>query len=687
MDDAGAEGPALEHEVRRRARPVADVGHEMRIGPQMLGLPADPLGMRPVVGVLAGDEIALRLRERRVARDVGAAVARQADQPDARVALREFGDDLGGAVRARVVGHEDLEIAPGLARDRAQARADGVGAIESRHDHRDLHGVLDLRQGSRPVEIVDARLRGLGADDPEARRCAHRRRDRRDPVGTVAGFGRREAGGQQQEIGMGGGLGRGLGGEPGGLLDAPQPEQQRKAQRRDLGRSARALARGGRRLDPLERARALGRVPGFGAQQGEVERGAAAGLGGEVVLRADRLEFGDPRRAERPARLVEGARNVVALAVGAAPALALRREDVRVEPRHEGRRHPAPPRELQDPADRLRRAPARAPERGVVAFLEVETVAQRVVQDALEPSAFGLRAHERAFGAPPLRRLLVHPRARRRHLGLERLEPRLDQPAAPEPREQRQRRGLRGSGRRERAQRFGLRPADRRRRQPVARLERETVVARAERGEGVRDAGRVRIGGPVDQQHAARRQLRRPVAQQIRERRGRRPKIEMQQVDPGVGEAGRVRGVRARDLRPRPERFRRLVEGGARHGRRALGRAAEVDDARGPAGLDQPEGEGDVRGPAVVAQRARFPEQRLRGAGEYGLGRDVVLHPAAILLSGRLCARLAGCIAVSTARAVALTGPDGDREFRAPRPSGSTRSRRRRPQAGSSAGG
>ena len=274
--------------IRRRARPVADIGDQVRMGLQVLGLAAQPLGMRPVVGVLAGDEVAARLGQRRVARRIGAAVLGQPDQPDALVLLGQPGDEVGGAVGAGVVGDQDLEVPPGLARDRAQAGADRVRAVVGGHDHRDLHGAPDLFQFSGPAKIVDAGGPGAARPDQfDPRRGLIATADRGDPVDpAVLGRRRNAAGAQQQEVGLERRRGRRRGDHPVGLLDPAKLLEQRQLQYGGLDRAARAVAPVRHRAQRLERRGAPGRVA-FGVEQDQ------AALRMQPVRAVDRLARGD----------------------------------------------------------------------------------------------------------------------------------------------------------------------------------------------------------------------------------------------------------------------------------------------------------------------------------------------------------------------------------------------------------
>ena len=145
----------------------------------------DPLGMRPVVGVLHGDEIAARLGQRPVARAVASGVLRLPDQPEARIGAREIGGHVRARVVRRVVDHEDLEVRMGLLREAPQGRPEGRLRVVDGHDDRDQRPGGGSGPG-RAAQVVEREGgRGVAQGDPGQSGAREDRVDRREPRGVV----------------------------------------------------------------------------------------------------------------------------------------------------------------------------------------------------------------------------------------------------------------------------------------------------------------------------------------------------------------------------------------------------------------------------------------------------------------------------------------------------------------------
>ena len=145
----------------------------------------DPLGMRPVVGVLHGDEIAARLGQRPVARAVAPGVLSLPDQPEARIGPREIGGHVRARVAGRVIDHEDLQGRMGLVREAPQGRPEGRLGVVDGHDHRD-EGPGGGSGPGRAAQVVEReRCRGVAQGDAGQSGAREDRVDRREPRGVV----------------------------------------------------------------------------------------------------------------------------------------------------------------------------------------------------------------------------------------------------------------------------------------------------------------------------------------------------------------------------------------------------------------------------------------------------------------------------------------------------------------------
>ena len=94
------------------AHDTGGVGRGIGVGEQMTHLGFDLLRMSPVVGVVHGDELAGGFGKRAIACGIGASISGLAQNSHARV-----GESLQGGDRridARVIDHDDLDVAPGL---------------------------------------------------------------------------------------------------------------------------------------------------------------------------------------------------------------------------------------------------------------------------------------------------------------------------------------------------------------------------------------------------------------------------------------------------------------------------------------------------------------------------------------------------------------------------------------------
>ena len=70
--------------------------------------------MRPIVGVVRGDEHARRLVEGNVARHLASAIGFCLYELDAGIPIRKRRDDGGHIVGAEIVDNQNLQILPGL---------------------------------------------------------------------------------------------------------------------------------------------------------------------------------------------------------------------------------------------------------------------------------------------------------------------------------------------------------------------------------------------------------------------------------------------------------------------------------------------------------------------------------------------------------------------------------------------
>ena len=173
--------PDREREVGRRAQPVRRGGNR-RAAPEMgRHLRLDLARVRPVVGVVDGDEGAARLRQPEVARGVGPDLVR-AQHADAGVAR---GLRLGARKRAvprAVLDHQHLQRGPALRQDRAHRR--GERALRVARGHDDAH---ERRAGRRargpagrpdPQPVERRRLHRTAQGEPAQPGAAERVRQR-----------------------------------------------------------------------------------------------------------------------------------------------------------------------------------------------------------------------------------------------------------------------------------------------------------------------------------------------------------------------------------------------------------------------------------------------------------------------------------------------------------------------------
>ena len=258
-------------------------------------LASDLFGMRPVVGVVHGEKVARRLRQRQVARGVAAAVGLLSDEAHAPVGPGGIGGDVGGGVVARVVDDQDLQIAVGLVDEPAQRRGQRRLGLVGRHQHGDAAArAAGRRAGAGSAQVVERQwlvrrglAQGLQAETGEK------------PVDLGE---RRRLGRWCPGFAGGGGPARRANERGGGIAPARQQRPRRRAaagpgeierlERADPARPGRGRMGALRAADPVER-RGEVAVRGLPARQGP---GGGGGLRSGRV--GQRREIASRRRRE-----------------------------------------------------------------------------------------------------------------------------------------------------------------------------------------------------------------------------------------------------------------------------------------------------------------------------------------------------------------------------------------------------
>ena len=109
----------------------------MRVLQQVGHLGFDPLGVGPVVSILAGDQLSLCLVDPHIACHVGAAVGLQPDHPQPLIHAFEFVEHWRILRRRGVVDDDQLQVGPRLFQDRPGGLEHiGPYGFEAGHDHR-----------------------------------------------------------------------------------------------------------------------------------------------------------------------------------------------------------------------------------------------------------------------------------------------------------------------------------------------------------------------------------------------------------------------------------------------------------------------------------------------------------------------------------------------------------------------
>ena len=201
VDETPLLPPDREVEVGRHPQPVRRGGDRRAAGEMGRHLRLDLARVRPVVGVVDGDEGAAGLREPEVARGVGADLVR-AQHADPRLARRpRLGRDERAVARA-VLDHQHLQRGPALRQDRAQRGGKRALGVARGHDDADERGVGRRPRGPARGQGAEA-VEGRGAEralqrEPAQPRVGERVRQRRHRglrprAGRARGVGPREA--------------------------------------------------------------------------------------------------------------------------------------------------------------------------------------------------------------------------------------------------------------------------------------------------------------------------------------------------------------------------------------------------------------------------------------------------------------------------------------------------------------